>query len=41
MHQGERGGTGRGNSPIPAGRFALLLAAGAIVTIFIVLLIHR
>jgi hypothetical protein len=38
MHQG---GTGRGNSPIPAGKFALLLTAGAIVMIFIVLLIHR
>jgi hypothetical protein len=41
MHQGGHGGTGRGNSPISAGKFAMLLAAGAVVMIFIVLLLHR
>jgi hypothetical protein len=41
MQDGRHREPGRGGSPLPEGRFALLLVAGAVVTIFLVLLINR
>jgi hypothetical protein len=41
MHDRGQRGTERSGSPLPAGRFAMLLVAAAVVMIFVMLLVHR